>query len=68
MMNEMNEPIRALSREEKQDINEYWESIFTEVVDVHNQQIFVRIFENEEQLYLIGFDGTTKLNSIEDWK
>lgn len=68
MMNEMNEPIRALTREEKQNINEYWESIFTEVVDVNTQQIFVRIFENEDQLYLIDFNGTTKIDSISDWK
>ena len=68
LMNEANEPVRNMSREEKQGINEYWESIFTEVVDVNAQEIFVRIFENEDQLYLINFDGTTKLNSISDWK
>lgn len=68
MINEMNAEIRPLSREEKQDINEYWESIFTEVVDVNAQEIFVRLYENEDMLYLINFDGTTKLNSIDDWK
>ena len=68
ILNEINAPIRELTRQEKQDVNEYWESIFTEVVDVNTQQIFVRIFENEDRLYLIGFDGTTKLNSIDDWK
>ena len=56
-----------LSRQEKQDINEYWESIFTEVVDVNAQEIFVRMYEDENKLYLINFDGTTKLNSIDDW-
>ena len=68
MINESNDQIRSLSRQEKQDINEYWESIFTEVVDVNSQEIFVRIFENEEMLYLISFDGTVKLDSITDWK
>ena len=68
MINESNDQIRSLSRQEKQDINEYWESIFTEVVDVNSQEIFVRIFENEEMLYLISFDGTVKLDSIADWK
>lgn len=68
MLNEINAPIRSLPRAEKQDINEYWESIFTEVVDVNAKEIFVRIFENEDTLYLISFDGTTKLNSIADWK
>lgn len=68
MINEVNAGVKEMPRQEKQDINVYWESIFTEVVDVNTQQIFVRIFENEEMLYLIGFDGTTKLDSIEDWK
>lgn len=68
MINEINAGVKEMPRQEKQDINVYWESIFTEVVDVNTQQIFVRIFENEEMLYLIGFDGTTKLDSIADWK
>ena len=67
-INEYTSEVRKLSREEKQAINEYWESIFTEVVDVNNKEIFVRLFENEEMLYLIGFDGTKKLNSIDEWK
>ena len=28
----------------------------------------VYVVENEEMLYLIGFDGTKKLNSIDEWK
>lgn len=68
IVNDMNSEIRNLSRKEKQDANEYWESIFTEVVDVNAQEIFVRMYENENQLYLISFDGTEKLNSIDDWQ
>lgn len=68
VINEINAEIRSLSRQEKQDINEHWESIFTEVIDVNAQEIFVRIFENEDLLYLISFDGTTRLDSIADWK
>ncbi|MCQ2604435.1 MAG: hypothetical protein MJ215_05275 [Spirochaetia bacterium] len=68
IINEMNAEVRKLTREEKQDINKYWESIFTEVVDVDAREIFVRMYENEDQLYLISFDGTTRLNSIDDWK
>lgn len=60
--------IRSLTRQEKQDANEYWESSFTEVVDTETKEIFVRMFENENILYLIGFNGTQKLNSIADWK
>lgn len=68
LINEVNAGVREMPRQEKQDINVYWESIFTEVVDVNTQEIFVRIFENEDLLYLINFDGTTKLDSIADWK
>ncbi len=63
-----NAGIKDMPREEKQKLNVIWESIFTEVVDVNAKEIFVRIFENEDNLYLINFDGTTKLNSIADWK
>lgn len=51
-----------------QHINEYWESVFTEVVDVNAKEIFARMFENEEMLYHINFDGTTKSDSTADWK
>lgn len=68
LINEANAKVRSLSRKEKQDINEYWESIFTEVVDVNTKEIFVRIYESDDSLYLINFEGTTKLNSINDWK
>ncbi len=68
LINEATAGILDMPRQEKRDINEFWESIFTEVVDVNAKEIFVRIFENEESLYLISFDGTTKLESIADWK
>lgn len=68
IINEINAGVTEMPRQEKQDKNVYWESIFTEVVDVNTQEIFVRMFENEEMLYLINFDGTFKLNSIDDWK
>ena len=68
LINEANKGVKDMPRKEKQDINIYWESIFTEVVDVNNKEIFVRLYENEDMLYLISFDGTKKLNSISDWK
>lgn len=68
MINEVNAGVYEMPRQEKQDLNVYWESIFTEVVDVNTKEIFVRMFENEDQLYLLSFDGTTKLDSIADWK
>ena len=68
IMNEYTSEVRKMTREEKQDLCEIWESIFTEVVDVNNKEMFIRLFEDENQCYLISFDGTKKLNSIEDWK
>ena len=68
MLNDYTGEIRGLSRQEKQNKNEYWESTFTEVVDTNSQEIFVRMFENEDMLYLIGFDGTKKLSGIDEWK
>lgn len=68
ILNEYTRSVRNLTRQEKQDLNQYWESTFTEVVDTNSREIFVRMFENEEILYKIGFDGTVKLESIDDWK
>ena len=68
IMNEYTSEVRKMTREEKQDLCEIWESIFTEVVDVNNKEMFIRLFEDENQCYLIDFNGTTKLNSIDDWK
>ena len=68
LLNLSNEGIKDMSRQEKQDINKYWESVFTEVVDVDAQEIFIRIFENEDRLYLVNLDETKKLKSIEEWK
>lgn len=68
LMNEYSAAIRTMSREQKQNENKYWESTFTEVVDIGTKQIFVRMFENEETLYLISFDGTEKVSSINDWR
>ncbi len=68
LTNEYSRGIRGLSRQEKQNANMYWESTFTEVVDTTSKAIFVRMFEDENKLYLIDFDGTKKLSGIEDWK
>ena len=64
----LGETYHSMTKQELQDANEYWASIFTEVVDTNTKEMFVRFFENEDSLYLISFDGTNKLNSIEDWK
>lgn len=67
LMNAYSEPIRNMSREEKQEKNAYWESTFTEVVDTNAKSIFVRMFENEEIIYSINFENTKKVNSISEW-
>ncbi len=64
ILNAFNTEVRKLSRQEKQDLNQYWESTFTEVVDVNAGEMYVRFFENEDRLYRIDFDGTTKIHSI----
>ena len=68
IINEINAGVKDMPRKEKQDLNVYWESIFTEVVDVYAKEIFVRLYENEDMLYLIDLNTTTKLNSIDEWK
>lgn len=65
IINAMNDEIRALTREQKMDENKYWESVFTEVVDVNAQEIYVRMYENEDQIYKITLDKTEKINTIE---
>lgn len=64
LMDEYTEPIRKLTREEKRAANEYWESTFTELVDIKDKSIFVRFYENEDMKYLINFEGTKKVSSI----
>lgn len=54
------------SREEKRAANVYWESTFTEVVDINEKSIFVRIYEDPNMEYLLTFDGFTKVNGIQD--
>lgn len=61
---ELNGPIRLLSRAEKQNKNEYWESTFTEVVDAKNKTIEVRLFENEAYLFRLSLDGITAIDAI----
>ena len=66
MQNEYTAPIRQMTREQKRAKNEYWESTFTEVVDISEKSIFVRFFENNEMNYVLTFDGFEKVSSIQD--
>lgn len=58
------EPIRQLTREQKRAANEYWESTFTEVVDIEEKSIFVRFYENDNMEYKLTFDGFVKVNGL----
>lgn len=48
------------SREEKRAANVYWESTFTEVVDIKDKTIFVRFFERSDMEYVLSFNGFSK--------
>ncbi len=67
LFNSFSEPIRNMTREEKQQKNAYWESSFTEVIDTNAKSIFVRIFENDESIYSIDFNQTKKVTNITEW-
>ena len=49
--------IRELTRQEQQDANEYWETIFTEVVNCNNRTLFVRFYEDDSKTLTLTFDN-----------
>lgn len=49
------EYVHSLSRQELQNLNKFWESIFTEVVNCTEKTILVRFFENDELTLKLGF-------------
>lgn len=63
-LNAASESFHAMTREEQREANQYWESSFTEVVDINEKSIFVRFYENENSKYLITFDGVKKTSNI----
>lgn len=60
-MNAYSEPIRSLTRNQKREKNEYWESTFTEVVDCTDKTILIRFYEDFDYVYNISFDGVKKI-------
>lgn len=54
--------VRNMDRQEQQDINMYWESSFTEVVNCNERSIFVRFFENNDKKVKITFDENIIIN------
>ena len=66
IINSLFGPVGTLSRQQLRDANKYWETTFTEVVDIENRTIYVKIFEkiqenDPEPTYLkISFNDTIK--------
>ena len=60
-----NAEIRSMTREQKEEKGGIWESTFTEVVDVTEQTIEVRFFENEALRFKVTMDGTEHLPALE---
>ena len=61
MMDEYSAPIRALTRQQKRDDNKYWESTFTEVVDINEKSILVRMFEDKNIKFKLTFEETIRI-------
>lgn len=62
MMDEFGKSVRSLSRQQQMDQNKFWESSFTEVVDVTNRNILCRFFENEQLKVQISLERTVVSN------
>lgn len=58
--------VRAMTREQKEQKGGIWESTFTEVVDVTEQTIEVRFFENEALRFRITMDGVEHLDTLDE--
>lgn len=47
--------VKAKSRQELRNANEYWESAFTEVINCNKRKLFVRFYEDDSKTYTLGF-------------
>ena len=68
LMNEINEEdfksmvryaqkyLESVSIEELRNLNEFWQSIFTEVVDCNQRTLFVRFYEDNSKTLTLSFD------------
>lgn len=65
IFNITNAETNAMTRTQKEEKGGIWESTFTEVVDVTEQTIEVRFFENEALRYKITMDGIEHLPELE---
>ena len=45
----LSKEVNSLTRQQQQDLNNYWESTFTEVINCNKKTIFVRFFEDDNR-------------------
>lgn len=55
-MLEMGNEVKALTREEQQNLNCYWETTFTEVVNCNEKTLLVRFFENDDKVIKLNVE------------
>lgn len=65
LLDAMIAPLGEMTRQERIDDGTFWESTFTEVVDVTERNIEVRFFENEGYRFKISFEGIEHLPTLE---
>ena len=57
VMKSISECVSAMTRQEKQDKNSMWESIFTEIADCNEKTLFVRFFEDDTRTITLTFEN-----------
>ena len=65
LFNASNAEVNKMNRKQKEEKGGIWESTFTEVVDVTEQTIEVRFFENEGLRFRVTMDGIEHLDELE---
>lgn len=56
LMQTYGDQVRAMSRQQQQADNTYWESSFTEVINCNNKTLHVRFFEDNNKVLTLSFD------------
>lgn len=50
------EYLNSISYKQKQDANEYWETIFLEVINCNNKTLTVKFYEDDSRILKLSFD------------
>lgn len=67
LINDESNEYKKLSRQERKKCKNFFESVYTEVVDPKDKVIYVRLFEKDSYFYKITFDGIKKIKDISDF-